>query len=147
MRLTKDLLSGLMFCAFGIGAAVVAQDYNLGSLSRMGSGFFPTVLGTGLALLGLAITVRAVIKPETSEPIADLGLRPAFFISVAIVLFGVLIDDFGLLAALAALIIVARFAGREGSVLELAVMVIVLTAIAVAVFVYALGVRLDLVPW
>ena len=48
MRLTKDLLSGLMFCGFGIGAAVVAQDYNLGSLSRMGSGFFPTVLGTGL---------------------------------------------------------------------------------------------------
>ena len=146
MRLTKDLLAGLMFCAFGVGAAVVARDYNFGSLSRMGSGFFPIVIGLGIAMLGSIITARALLKPESSEPIGVLELKPVFFVSVAIIVFGFLVDDWGLIAALVALIVLARFAGHEGSPLEVAIMVVVLTAIAIAIFVYALSIRLNLGP-
>jgi hypothetical protein len=49
-------------------------------------------------------------------------------------------------AALAALIVVARLAGREGSLVELAFMVAILIAVAVGIFVYALGIRLPLWP-
>jgi hypothetical protein len=146
MRLTKDLLAGLMFCAFGIGAAVIAHGYNLGTLNRMGSGFFPTAIGVGLTILGAAIAIRALLKPETSEPVTALDLRPIFFIGAAIILYGLLIEDFGLVAALAALIVVARLAGREGGVVELALMVAILIAVAVGIFVYALGIRLPLWP-
>jgi hypothetical protein len=111
MRLTKDLLSGLMFCAFGVGAAVIARDYNFGSLSRMGSGFFPIVIGLGIAMLGSFITARALLKPESSEAISAIELKPVFFISLAIIIFGFLIEDWGLIAALVALIVIARFAG------------------------------------
>lgn len=146
MRVTKDLLSGLMFLAFGLGAAVVAQDYTFGSPARMGSGFFPVVIGGIVAILGLILVVRALFDSAGGEPVEAIQFRPVIFISVAIVVFGVLIEDAGLIAALAALIIVARLAGREGSVLELAIMVIVLIAIAVAIFVYALNIRLSLGP-
>jgi hypothetical protein len=146
MRLTKDLLSGLLFCAFGIGAVTIAQGYNLGTLNRMGSGFFPTAVGVGLTILGAIVAIRALLRPETSEPVAALDLRPIFFIGVAIILYGLLVEDFGLVAALAALIVVARLAGREGSLAELAVMVAILIAVAVGIFVYALGIRLPLWP-
>ena len=146
MRLTKDLLSGLLFCAFGIGAVAIAHGYSLGTLNRMGSGFFPTVIGVGLTILGAIVAIRAVLKPETSEPLVALDLRPIFFISAAIILYGLLVEDFGLVAALAALIVVARLAGREGSLAELALMVAILIAVAVGIFVYALGVRLPLWP-
>ncbi len=146
MRLTKDLLSGLLFCAFGIGAVAIAHGYSLGTLNRMGSGFFPTVIGVGLTILGAIVAIRAVLKPEASEPLAALDIRPIFFIGAAIILYGLLVEDFGLVAALAALIVVARLAGREGSLAELALMVAILIAVAVGIFVYALGVRLPLWP-
>lgn len=146
MKLTKDLLSGLMFCAFGVGAAVIARDYNFGSLNRMGSGFFPIVIGLGIAILGSIITAQALLKPEASEPVSNIEFKPIFFISLAIVVFGFLIEDWGLIAALVALIVIARFAGHEGGPISVAIMVLVLTAIAIGVFVYALNIRLNLWP-
>jgi putative tricarboxylic transport membrane protein len=146
MRLTKDLLSGVMFLVFGAGAAVIAHGYDFGTPVRMGSGFFPVVIGVIIAILGLVLIVRSLIKPSSDEPVAMFHFRPLVFISAAIVIFGVLIEDAGLLAALAALIVVARFAGREGTPLELAVMVVVLVAVAVGIFVYGLNIRLKLGP-
>jgi putative tricarboxylic transport membrane protein len=146
MRITKDLVSGLMFLTFGIGAAVIAHGYTLGTLTKMGSGFFPIVIAVLIAILGLIITVRAILEPDSSELVARVEFRPIFFISLALILFGLLADDFGLVAALATLIIVARLAGREGSLIELAIMVVSLIAVVVAVFVYALNIHLALWP-
>jgi len=146
MRLTKDLLSGLMFLAFGAGAAVIAHGYNFGTPARMGSGFFPVVIGVIIAIMGLVLIVRSLLKPASDEAVGEFQFRPLVFISAAIVIFGVLIEDAGLIASLAALIVVARLAGREGSLLELALMVAVLIAIAVGIFVYGLNIRLKLGP-
>lgn len=146
MRLTKDLLSGVMFLVFGAGAAAIAHGYNFGTPARMGSGFFPVVIGVIIAIMGLALIVRSLLKPASDETVGELHFRPLVFISAAIVIFGLLIEDAGLLASLAALIVVARLAGREGSALELALMVIILIAVAVGVFVYGLNIRLKLGP-
>ena len=112
----------------------------------MGSGFFPVVIGVIVAIMGFALVVRALMRPETSEPVDLPQFRPLLFIGLAVVVFGLLIEDVGLLASLAALIILARFAGREGGSVELAIMVITLIAIAVTIFVYGLNLRLKLVP-
>lgn len=144
MRLTRDFMSGVMFCGVGLGAAIVASGYGFGSPARMGPGFFPIVVGGLLAAMGLALIVQSLRHPETDEPVEALHFRPLFFISAAIVSFGILIEDRGLIAALVALIVIARFAGREGSLLELAVMVVVLIAVAVGIFVYGLNIYLRL---
>lgn len=146
MRLTKDLLAGLMFCAFGVGAVIASRNYNFGTLGRMGAGFFPTVVGLIIAILGAVIVVQTVLKPGSGERVEGIALRPVFFLSAAIMLFGLLISDFGLIASLIGLIVVARFAGHEGSSLEVVTMVAVLTVAAIAVFVYALNIQIDLWP-
>jgi phosphate/sulfate permease len=144
MRLTKDLLSGVMFSVFGLGAAIIASSYGFGSPARMGPGFCPIVIGLLLAAMGLALIVQSFKHPETDEPVERLHFRPLIFISAAIASFGILIEERGLIAALVALIVIARFAGREGSLAELAVMVVVLIAVAVGIFVYALNIYLRL---
>ena len=144
MRLTKDLLSGVMFSVFGLGAAIIASGYGFGSPARMGPGFFPIVVGVLLAAMGIALIVQSLRHPETDEPVERLHLRPLFFISAAIASFGILMEDRGLIAALVALIVIARFAGREGSVAELIAMVIVLIAVSVGIFVYGLNIYLRL---
>lgn len=144
MRLTKDLLSGVMFSVFGLGAAIIASGYGFGTPARMGPGFFPIVVGVLLAVMGLALIVQSLLHPEDDEPVERVHLRPLFFISAAIAAFGILMEERGLIAALVALIVIARFAGREGSLLELAIMVIVLIAVAVGIFVYGLNIYLRL---
>lgn len=144
MRLTKDFLSGVMFSVFGLGAAIIATGYGFGSPARMGPGFFPIVVGVLLAAMGLALIVQSLRDPEADKPVERLHLRPLFFISAAIASFGILMEERGLIAALVALIVIARFAGREGSIAELAVMVVVLIAVAVGIFVYGLNIYLRL---
>lgn len=146
MRLTKDVLAGLMFLTFGIGAAAIAQDYSLGTLARMGSGYFPMLVGGVIAVLGFFILVRALLRPDSSEPVAVIEFRPVVLIATAIIVFGLLADDFGVVAALAALIVISRFAGREGQPLEVLIMVVVLISIVIAIFVYGLNIRLHLWP-
>ena len=147
MRITKDLLSGLLFLGFGVGAVAIAQNYKLGTLGRMGSGYFPSLMAGLLIVLGLILLVRAILRPGSSEAVGTIGFRPVFFISAAIIAFGLIIGPFGVIAALAALIVIGRFAGREGGIVEVALMVVVLTAVVIAIFVYGLNVRLHLGPW
>jgi len=147
MRITKDLLSGLLFLGFGVGAVAIAQNYKLGTLGRMGSGYFPSLMAGLLIVLGLILLVRAILRPGSSEAVGTIEFRPVFFISAAIIAFGLIIGPFGVIAALAALIVIGRFAGREGGIVEVALMVVVLTAVVIAIFVYGLNVRLHLGPW
>lgn len=41
----SDVLSGCVFMTIGTAAIVAGRNYELGSLSRMGPGFFPLLLG------------------------------------------------------------------------------------------------------
>lgn len=54
MEKRQDIVLGLLFAGLGIAAAWLATDYT------GASGNYPTVLGLILALLGGAVTVRAV---------------------------------------------------------------------------------------
>ena len=147
MRPTKDLVAGLMFVAFGAGGAAIAMTYGMGTAARMGPGYFPVVLGAAIAVLGLLIAGKALIRPAGSEPIEAGKLRPILFVSLAVLVFGFLIDARGLIVAVAALILVARLAGREGRILELVAIVAALTTVSVAIFVWGLNIPLKLQPW
>jgi hypothetical protein len=54
------VLSGIICIVAGLGAVLEASRYTIGSLSRLGPGFYPAVLVALLALVGLMITVTAL---------------------------------------------------------------------------------------
>ena len=147
MVITKDLLSGALFVVLGVGAVVVAQDYTLGTSVRMGPGYFPVVIGGLIAILGLVQMVKAVLRPQSSEPVLQWEIRPLFFLLAAVLAFGLIMDKAGLIPAVVALVLIGRLAGREGSLIELGAMAVVLTAVAVVIFVYGLKMPLRLGPW
>lgn len=144
MRLTKDLLSGVLFSGFGLGGVIIASNYGFGTPARMGPGFFPIMVGVLIATMGVALVVQAFRHPEASAPVETIHFRPLIFISAAVASFGIAIGSYGLIPALVALIVIARFATREGTMFELAVMVVVLIAVAVGIFVYGLNIYLRL---
>src|SRR5918995_3415527 len=63
IRAPKDFWPGLMFVATGVGAVVIGRESSMGTATKMGPAYFPTVLGGLLAIIGLVLIGRAVVTP------------------------------------------------------------------------------------
>jgi hypothetical protein len=142
-----DVLSGLIFVAFGLAFAIGAVSYDLGTLLQMGPGFFPFVLGLVLAGLGVLIAAKGFVAAEEVE-IGSVPWRAAALLVAAILFFGLTVRGLGIVPAVFVTALLATFAAR-GMRLVLAVGIAAgLTTVCVLIFVVALSLRLQLVgPW
>ena len=61
IREPHDFWSGLIFGVAAVAAVVLGRESSMGMATKMGPGYFPTVLGVLLALIGLALIVRAFL--------------------------------------------------------------------------------------
>jgi Tripartite tricarboxylate transporter TctB family len=143
VRAPKDFWTGVMFIALGVIAMVVSRNYSLGTAGRMGPGYFPLLLGSLLAVIGLALVVRAFVID--GAPLERIALGPLCLIVLSVILFGALLQRAGLVIALIVVIGVSALASRQSRPLEVAALAAVVTAFSVAVFVY--GLRLPLPVW
>jgi putative tricarboxylic transport membrane protein len=133
----KRFLSGLMFIGIGGVATWIAQDYPMGSALRMGPGYFPIVLGGIMALFGIYEIVLGIMK---SDPVkGNWSIRALIILPFAAVVFGIMMENFGFIPALIALIFVSAAASREFKFLEVLVSAVVITVASVIVFIYGLG--------
>jgi hypothetical protein len=146
IRHQKDFWSGVMFFALGLAFVVLAQKYAMGTASRMGPGYFPTVLGALLAVLGLAIAIKGLSRGDLSGDIERFHFRPLVIVLGAVLLFGVLLRPAGLVAATLALIGVSAYASHEFSLREVVPLALVLVALVLAVFVWGLGMVIPVWP-
>ena len=150
-----DFYSGLLFIVMGIAFAWGASNYNIGDASRMGPGYFPLLLGTALALIGVLVTIKSLlVKTADGDKIGAWAWRPLCYIIGANVVFGILLTGlrsfdvpaFGLIVAIYALTFIASMAQANwkfGRTLILA------TALAIGsylVFVMALALQFPVWP-
>lgn len=141
----KDFHAGLIFIVIGLVAVVVAaRDYAFGHAMRMGSGYFPVVLGGLLALLGLVIVIRSFTRPGTK--IGPVAWRPLALIMLGLVLFGYLVKPFGLVLAIAVLVFLGSRGSREFRWYEVTLLAASLGAFSVAAFVWGLGLPFPVWP-
>jgi len=110
IRAPKDFWAGLIFIAIGGGFILLAQQYRLGDLHRMGPAMFPTLVGALLAGLGAVIVLRAFLSG--GERVPRFYARPIGLSLLAIVLFGIVLQWLGLVAAVAVLVLVGAQASR-----------------------------------
>src|SRR5690554_4775762 len=126
-----------MFTAIGVGFAVVSQGYDLGTALRMGPGYFPSVLGGLLTLLGLIIRVQSFTVD--GEPMPTFKLWPVVIVMIGISLFGALIRTAGLIPAVVALVVVSAWGHQAFRWRSTLLLAIGAAGFAVAVFYYGLG--------
>ena len=144
IRSPKDFWAGLIFIAIGGGFVLLAQQYRLGDMHRMGPAMFPTLVGALLAVLGAIIALRSFVF--AGEPVPRFYPRPIGVSLLGIVLFGVALQWLGLIAAVAVLVLVGAYAARDVRPLENLALAAVMIAFSVAVFVWLLGLPLPLWP-
>jgi putative tricarboxylic transport membrane protein len=133
----KRFLSGLMFLGIGGVAIFIAQDYPMGSALRMGPGYFPIGLGGIMGLFGIYEMILGIMKADPVK--GNWSIRALIILPLAAVIFGIMMENFGFVPALIALIFISAAASKEFKFLEVLLSAVVITAASVVVFIYGLG--------
>lgn len=141
IRSPKDFWAGILYIAFGAGAVWLMRDYGMGTALKMGPGYFPSVLGGLLALIGVAAIVRSFFSP--GEPIGSLAVKPMLYVCVPTIAFGVLVRGAGVIPAIVVLALASAYASARFRIGPALLLATGLAAFCVLVFVYGLGVPLE----
>lgn len=137
------VLAGLLLAAFGAAFVYFGLDYRLGTLRSMGPGMFPVAGGALLVLLGLG---AAWVGRRSAERIDTVALRPLLATLASVVIFALLIERAGLAIAAPILVGGVVLATGQGSWKFALAIALPLTAAAIIVFPYLLGVPLKVLP-
>jgi hypothetical protein len=154
---SRDYYGGALIILIGLAAAWQGESYEVGTLTRMGAGFFPVALGVTLTLLGIAIAVGAR-RARPTLPLAvplgapqDAALRPEWrgwcCISLSVVAFVVMGRYGGLLPAAFAITFISALGDRENTLSRALVLATAISVICVVVFWWALRLQLPLFAW
>ncbi|MGH8781786.1 tripartite tricarboxylate transporter TctB family protein [Paraburkholderia sp.] len=145
----RDYYGGALMMLIGLGAIVQGASYRIGSLTAMGSGFFPVALGAILVLLGICIAGSAHRTPRdavTDEP-APIEWRGWLCILGSIVAFVALGKYGGLLPATFAVVFISALGDRDNSILSALLLALAMSAVCVVVFWWALQLQFPLFTW
>ena len=73
---SKDFWAGLMLMALGGMTVLVSRAYPMGTVLRMGAGYFPTMLGGILVVFALILLLKGVRSKDRIE--RNWSLRALF---------------------------------------------------------------------
>jgi hypothetical protein len=146
-KYNKDHYGGALMILIGLGAVVVGRTYKIGTLSAMGSGFFPVALGVILILTGLAIAFSSGGKPTAGQAAQPVDLRGPLCIVLGIVAFIVLGVYGGLLPATFAIVFISALGDRDNTWKSALALALAMLAVCVIVFWWALNLQFSLFQW
>ena len=134
---TNDFIGGLLAVALGLSAFAEASQYPIGSLLRMGPGFFPCLIGILIAALGVFLLAGAWRPRPHSLPL-EVRFRSVFALGGGILLFALLLERAGVLPAAATLVLVSSLAERRWRPWRAVLLALVLSAFVYVIFVVLL---------
>ncbi len=143
----KDVGGGALMLALGIGVAAQARFYEIGTLRRMGPGYFPLVLGVLLAVVGALILLGGLRAAAPAAPAAPFAWRGPLAICAGLAGFAVLGRWGGLLPASFVSVFVAALGDKRNSLAAAAALAAAMTLAALVVFHFVLRIQLPLLRW
>lgn len=147
IRISRDLVGGIVFLAVGIVATWSANDLSMGSVKLLGPGALPTLLGIVMVLLAIVLIAQALgaaSKQRSDEEAPESwGRTRVAFVAALIALYIAILPLAGFLVA-SAILMVALYATGTGRLFSLFPFVagILTSTAAYVLFVMILGVRL-----
>jgi hypothetical protein len=160
----KDLVSGVLMVLVGLGAVYQGRNLEVGTLMRMGPGYFPLAIGLILAALGAIIAMgeiraRMNLAREEDEGIIAAAHAAAhkgsdkpewrgwFCILFSFVAFIVLFKYAGMVPATTAITIISAAGERDNTWKSYIWLAIIMDIIVVVVFWWALQMPFRLFWW
>ena len=146
----RDYYAGALVALIGAGAIMEGQSYGIGTLTAMGSGFFPVALGAGLIALGVLMAALAapasgmapaLAAHSPGHALAAPDWRGAAGIAAAVALFIGLANAAGLAPATFACVFAGALGTRETTLKEAALLALGVTVFGVLLF--SLGLKVQ----
>ncbi|MGO4713351.1 tripartite tricarboxylate transporter TctB family protein [Bradyrhizobium sp. 2TAF24] len=144
-RLGKDRIGAVLLILMGVGIAVMALTYRMGTATRMGPGYMPFFYGVLMVLVGVAIAVTARPGEGTARDAVPFNWRAWLGILGGLVAFAVIAVYGGLVPATFVAVFVSALASKANSLRDAALLAAALAVAAVLVFSY--GLKLQLAPF
>ena len=142
MRNPQDFFAGAVHTPFALTAIMISHHNEMGTATRMGPAYFPSVLGGLLLLIGLIAIVRSFWV--SGDPLGKFAFKPLFIVTIAVVIFGAIVRYAGLIPAVAILVVIGALASRRFRWWPTLALALGLVVFSAAVFVAGLGVPLPL---
>lgn len=142
VRNPKDFWAGFLFMAFGLGALLMARNYDMGTALRMGPAFFPTMLGALLTLIGVVSVVRSLLTQGVK--VNRMALKEMALVVGASLLFGLLVRGAGIAISIVVLVMISGLASIKFKVAPFLGVAIGMAIFISLVFVKALGLQLPI---
>ena len=142
----QNFATGASYLVFGIIVAVAASRYRVGSLERIGPGFFPVAAGVALAIVGACVMSLALRRGVPSATIGAWSGKSVIVVLSSVVLFGLLLEGMGLLLAVPVLVGLSARAHPSFSWRSLGASIFVLLLLTWTIFVVLLGLPFPMLP-
>jgi hypothetical protein len=147
-KIKRDYYAGALMVLVGAVAVNEARNYQLGTLQKMGPGYFPVMLGSLLILLGILIAGTASTGGnEEQEALPHAEWRGWAAIIAGPALFIVFGKFFGLLPATFACVFVAGLGDRDMTPKGSAILAACVTIFGILLFSYILKVSMPILKW
>jgi hypothetical protein len=146
IRNQRAFTAGALFLAVAVFYFTMSFNYAQGTPARMGPGFFPKMVAILLGLVGIGVLLGSVSPRAHLEKLERWDVKGLLWIAGSVALFGLLLPTFGLVIALAALIIISSYASPEFTWVGTLVNTVVLIIFCVGVFVYGISLQFPVWP-
>jgi len=145
----QDFWCGIFFVAVGALALYLSRSYEMGSALDMGPGYFPTWLGGIMAGFGVIIAALSFrIAGESGQDPGDWAFRPWLVLPATLGVYALMMEaEAGFVPSLIVLIIGCALAHKDVRWRETLLLSIFVTAGAVALFSYGIGLPYRLFWW
>lgn len=145
----QDAWASGLLCALGLGVVLQGSTYTMGSLSRMGPGYFPVALGVLLIFLGLLCLFSSGLSEDDEEDdhMGPPEWRGWLCIISGVFAFIVLGKYGGLVPATLTLVFISALGDRTHTLLSALALSIFVTLIGVLIFSWGLELQFPLFRW
>jgi hypothetical protein len=143
----KDYAAGALIAGIGAFAVLQGQSYRMGQLTRVGSGFFPVLIGVLMILVGALIAGSASYGTEADPAPRSADWRGRGCVIAGPIMFIIGGSYFGLAPATFACVFVAALGDRTATLRSAAVLAATITVVGVVLFVYILQVPFPILRW
>ena len=146
IRNHRDFWSGVLFIVTGVLFMILSRQYQMGTAAKMGPGYFPTILGGLMAVLGLMILVPSLSKRGPEVRVNRIDLKSIALILIAVAVYAATLPKLGFIVSLFLLILIASYASHEFKLKTTLLSSVVLLGFSYLVFVKGLELQFPFLP-
>jgi hypothetical protein len=137
IRGSQDFATGVLFVAIGLAAYWIGADYAMGSAQRPGTGVLPRILSLCLMGTGGLLVIKSIYV--SGAALTGWAWRPVLAVTIATIVFGFMIDGFGLVVSMIVSMAICALGTPETRWTEFVAFTLIMIAVSWGMFIWLLG--------